>query len=110
MPITGPCIITICQRQSTNWRKVIEFVITKGQVNHTLLAYIHLGDTICLNCYNGIVTRSSAEFWQHSQESTASVLKQPQVSLQASPPPQALPPPQPQSQLSSPFVLSFSKQ
>ncbi|RHZ52392.1 hypothetical protein Glove_461g14 [Diversispora epigaea] len=60
--ITGPCVITICQRQSTNWKKVTEFVISKGQANCTLPEYVHLGDIICLNCYNGIVTRSSIEF------------------------------------------------
>ena len=58
---------TICKRQSTNWRKVTEFIITKGQTNSTFPNYVHLGDTICLNCYNGIVTKSSAIFQQHAQ-------------------------------------------
>ena len=65
--VTGPCVITICKRQSTNWRKVTEFIISKGQTNSTLPDYVHLGDTICLNCYNGIVTKCSAIFQQHAQ-------------------------------------------
>ena len=73
--ITRSCAITICRGQSTNWKKVTEFVITKGQTNGTLPNYVHLGDTICLNCYNGIVTRSSAIFQQHAQTNT----KQPET-------------------------------
>ena len=74
--ITRSCAITICRGQSTNyWRKVTEFVITKGQTNGTLPNYVHLGATICLNCYNGIVTRSSAIFQQHAQTNT----KQPET-------------------------------
>jgi hypothetical protein len=74
--ITRSCAITICRGQSTNyWRKVTEFVITKGQANSTLPNYVHLGDTICLNCYNGIVTKSSAIFQQHAQTNT----KQPET-------------------------------
>ena len=37
--------------------------------------YVHLGDTICLNCYNGIVTKSSAIFQEHAQTNT----KQPET-------------------------------
>ena len=70
MPITGPCVVAICRRQSTNWKKVTEFVLSKGQDNKTLPGYVQEGDVICLNCYNGIVTRSSAEFQQHAQNST----------------------------------------
>ena len=74
--ITRSCAITICRGQSTNyWRKVTEFVITKGQANSTLPNYVHLGDTICLNCYNGIVTKSSAIFQQHAQTN----MKQPET-------------------------------
>jgi hypothetical protein len=68
-------VITICKRQSTNWRKVTEFIITKGQANGTLPNYVHLGNTICLNCYNGIVTKSSAIFQEHAQTNT----KQPET-------------------------------
>ncbi|RHZ49679.1 hypothetical protein Glove_518g10 [Diversispora epigaea] len=75
--ITGPCVITICQRQSTNWKKVTEFVISKGQANCTLPEHVHLGDTICLNCYNGIVTRSSIEFQRHTQAN----VRQPEVNM-----------------------------
>ena len=64
MPISGLCVITICQRQSFQWRKVNVFI--KGQANNTLPNYIHLGDTICLNCYNGIL-RNSVEFQLHAQ-------------------------------------------
>src|SRR6185369_14505589 len=73
--VTGPCVITICKRQSTNWRKVTELIITKGQANGNLPNYVHLGDTICLNCYNGIVTKSSAIFQEHAQTNT----KQPET-------------------------------
>lgn len=74
---TGPCAIAICKRQSTNWRKVTEFVINKGRANGTLPVYVHLGATICLNCYNGIVTRSSTIFQQHAQATTNT--KQPET-------------------------------
>ena len=57
--ITRSCAITICRGQSTNWKKVTEFVITKGQANGTLPNYVYLGNTICLNCYNRIVVNSS---------------------------------------------------
>ena len=60
---------------STNWKKVTEFVITKGQANGTLPNCVHLGDTICLSCYNGIVTKSSAIFQEHAQTNT----KQPET-------------------------------
>jgi hypothetical protein len=73
--ITRSCAITICRGQSTKWEQVTEFVITKGQANGTLPNYVYLGDTICLNCYNGIVTRSSAIFQQHAQTNT----KQPET-------------------------------
>jgi hypothetical protein len=73
--ITRLCAITICRGQSTNWKKVTEFVITKGQANGTLPNYVYLGNTICLNCYNGIVTKSSAIFQQHAQTNT----KQPET-------------------------------
>ena len=73
--ITRSCAITICRGQSTNWKKVTEFVITKGQANGTLPNYVYLGNTICLNCYNGIVTKSSAIFQQHAQTNT----KQPET-------------------------------
>ena len=73
--ITRSCAITICRGQSTKWKQVTEFVITKGQTNGTLPNYVHLGDTICLNCYNGIVTKSSAIFQQHAQTNT----KQPET-------------------------------
>ena len=56
-------------------QQVTEFVITKGQANGTLPNYIYLGNTICLNCYNGIVTKSSAIFQQHAQTNT----KQPET-------------------------------
>ncbi|RIB29752.1 hypothetical protein C2G38_2154570, partial [Gigaspora rosea] len=72
MPFTskliGPCVITICKRQSSNWKTVTENVISKGQTNKTFPNYVQLGDTICLNCYNGIVTRSTVEFQQHALE------------------------------------------
>ncbi|CAH1769119.1 107_t:CDS:2, partial [Entrophospora sp. SA101] len=54
--------------QSSNWRKVTEHVISKGQTNKTFPNYVQLGDTICLNCYNGIITRSAIEFQQHALE------------------------------------------
>jgi len=62
MPIGSPCVITICQRQSFQWRKVTENVFIKGQANNTLPNYIHLG----LNCYKGIL-RSLVEFQLHAQ-------------------------------------------
>ncbi|CAG8501084.1 3242_t:CDS:2, partial [Scutellospora calospora] len=37
------------------------------KANNTLPSYIKIGDTICLNCYNGIVTKSSIKFQQHVQ-------------------------------------------
>jgi non-ribosomal peptide synthetase component E (peptide arylation enzyme) len=52
--ITRSCAITICQGQSTKWKQVTEFVITKGQANGTLPNYVHLGDTICLNFIGGL--------------------------------------------------------
>ena len=73
--ITRSCAITICRGQSTKWKQVTEFVITKGQANGTLPNYVYLGNTICLNCYNGIVTKSSAIFQQHAQTNT----KQPET-------------------------------
>ena len=33
--------------------KVTEHLISKGQTNKTFPNYVQLGDTICLNCYNG---------------------------------------------------------
>ena len=42
--ITGPCAITICKRQSSDWRKVTEHVISKGQTNKTFPNYVQLGD------------------------------------------------------------------
>ncbi|RIB23623.1 hypothetical protein C2G38_2170703 [Gigaspora rosea] len=68
MSTKGPCVIAICKRKSSNWKTVTEHVISKGQTNNTLPNYVQLGDTICLNCYNGIVTRSSAIFLQHAQD------------------------------------------
>ena len=79
--ITRSCAITICRGQSTKWEQVTEFVITKGQANGTLPNYVYLGDTICLNCYNGIVTRSSAIFQQHAQTNT----KQPETDESTNP-------------------------
>ncbi|CAJ0852307.1 5952_t:CDS:2, partial [Entrophospora sp. SA101] len=38
------------------------------QTNKTFPNYVQLGDTICLNCYNGIITRSAIEFQQHALE------------------------------------------
>ena len=73
--ITRLCAITICRGQSTNWKKVTEFVITKGQANGTLPNYVHLDNTICLSCYNGIVTRSTTIFQQHAQTN----MKQPET-------------------------------
>ncbi len=66
MPITGSCKITICRKKLTNWKKVTEYVLAKGQANNTLPNYIQENDVICLDCYNGIVTRSSTEFQQHA--------------------------------------------
>jgi hypothetical protein len=51
------------------WRKVTENVFSKGQINKTLPSYIQLGDTICMNCYNGIIINISNEFQQHAQAS-----------------------------------------
>ena len=67
--LSGPCVITVCRRQITEWRKVTENVIAKGQTNNTLPSYVKLGDTICLNCYNGIVVNRSLELQQHAQVS-----------------------------------------
>ena len=69
MPSTGPCAINICKSQtSIRWKKVTKNVIEKGQINNTLPSYILLDDTICLNCYNGIVTKSSVRFQQHAHD------------------------------------------
>src|SRR5437870_4631789 len=67
MSLTGPCTMTICKGQSSKWKMVTEHVISKGQANNTLPNYIHLGNVICLKCYNRIVTRSSTIFQQHAQ-------------------------------------------
>ncbi|RIB26015.1 hypothetical protein C2G38_2065994 [Gigaspora rosea] len=67
MPITGPCTITTCKRESsTRWKRVTDFVINKGQANNTLPPYLQIGDTICLTCYNMIVVNSLTPF-QHTQ-------------------------------------------
>ena len=39
MPITGSYKITIYQKKLTNWKKVTEYVLAKGQANNTLLNY-----------------------------------------------------------------------
>ncbi|RIB20139.1 hypothetical protein C2G38_2081627, partial [Gigaspora rosea] len=63
MPITKPCTITTCKRESsTRWKRVTDFVINKGQANNTLPPYLQIGDTICLTCYNMGLTPS-----QHTQ-------------------------------------------
>src|SRR6185369_4113673 len=80
--ITGPCAITICKRQSSDWRKVTEHVISKGQTNKTFPNYVQLGDTICLNCYNGIITRSAIEFQQHALEQSHH--NEPEIYIEAS--------------------------
>ena len=67
---TRPCMITMCKRRSSTWKTVTEHVISKGQTNNTLPNYTHLGNTICLNCYNGIVINSSSKFQQHAQTIT----------------------------------------
>jgi hypothetical protein len=67
--LTGPCAVTVCQRQSTLWKRVTEYVIAKGQTNNTLPSYVQVGDTICLNCYNGIVVKCSPELQQNAQAS-----------------------------------------
>ncbi|RIB27110.1 hypothetical protein C2G38_2137971 [Gigaspora rosea] len=59
--ITGPCVIIICEKKSTNWKTVTQDVISKAQANNALPNYINIGDTICLNCYNGI-TQGLARF------------------------------------------------
>jgi hypothetical protein len=66
MPVTGPCAIAICKKQSSKWKTVTEYVISKGQANDTFPSYIQLG----VNCYNGIVTRSTVEFQQYAQTNT----------------------------------------
>ena len=66
MPIVGSCVIAICRKQSTQWRKVTENVFTKGQANNTLPSYVQKGDTICMNCYNGIMVNILSEFQQHA--------------------------------------------
>jgi hypothetical protein len=43
--------------------------LSRGQANNTLPSYVKIGDIICMNCYNGIVTNSSVEFQQHAQAS-----------------------------------------
>jgi len=105
MPNNGLCAITICKtQQPVRWKKVTEYVITKGQTNNTLPRYIQIGDTICLNCYNGIVVNCSLIFQQHALESSTSPLVS--IPTQVPPPPPVLdPPPTPPL----PPVLSFSK-
>jgi hypothetical protein len=98
---TGPCVITICRSQkSIKWKKVTEYVIAKGQTNNTLPSYLQVGNTICLDCYNGIVVNRTLAFQQHAQASI-------ELSPPPPPPPPVLPP------LSSPppppSVLSFSE-
>ncbi|RIB19638.1 hypothetical protein C2G38_2181293 [Gigaspora rosea] len=67
MPLTGPCVIAICKKKLTNWKAVTENLIEKGQTNNTLPSYLQVGDTICLDCYNGIVTNRSAKFQEHAR-------------------------------------------
>ncbi|RIB27350.1 hypothetical protein C2G38_2029451 [Gigaspora rosea] len=43
------------RKKSTNWKTVTQHVISKAQANNALPNYINIGDTICLNCYNGIM-------------------------------------------------------
>ena len=98
---TGPCVITICRSQkSIKWKKVTEYVIAKGQTNNTLPSYLQVGNTICLDCYNGIVVNRTLAFQQHAQAGI-------ELSPPPPPPPPVLPP------LSSPppppSVLSFSE-
>ncbi|RIB18719.1 hypothetical protein C2G38_2183814 [Gigaspora rosea] len=60
MPITGPCAITTCKKESsTRWKRVTKHIINKGQANNTLPSYLQIGDTICLTCYNTVVVNSS---------------------------------------------------
>jgi len=42
--------------------------LTKGQANNTLSDYVQEGNTICLNCYNRIITNNSLKFQQHAKE------------------------------------------
>ena len=65
-----PRVITICRRQSTQWRKVSENVFIKGQANNTLSSYFQIGVTTCMNCYNRIIVNVSSEFQQHIQAGT----------------------------------------
>ena len=62
------CIINICQKNSTQWRKVTENVLMKGRASNTLPGYVQEGDTICQNCYNGIVINNSLKFQQYTKE------------------------------------------
>ena len=66
--LTGPCVIAICRKASTQWRRVSESFLSKAHSNRTLPSYLQLGDTVCSNCYNGIAVNSSIEFRQHSEE------------------------------------------
>src|SRR6266542_6536201 len=91
------CVITICQsQQSIKWKKVTENVIAKGQTNKTLPSYIQIGDTICLNCYNGIVVNCSYALQQYALKSS------PLSSVPISTP---TPPPPPVSSSLSPLLL-----
>ena len=55
-------------KNSTQWRKVTENVLMKGRASNTLPGYVQEGDTICQNCYNGIVINNSLKFQQHTKE------------------------------------------
>ncbi len=100
---TELCVITICRSQkSIKWKKVIEYVIAKGQTNNTLPSYLQVGNTICLDYYNRIMVNYTLAFQQHAQ-----------AGIELSPPPPPPPPPSVLPPLSSlpppPSVLSFSE-
>src|SRR6266498_2991629 len=74
--IIGPCVIIICQKKLTQWRRVTENILTKGQANNTLPDYVQEGNTICLNCYNRIITNNLLKFQQHAKEYAETNVKQ----------------------------------
>ncbi|CAG8642318.1 329_t:CDS:1, partial [Cetraspora pellucida] len=66
--LNGPCAIEICKRKSLAWKAVTAFVLSKGANNRALPSYIMGDDTICLDCYNAIITNVFFEFQQHALE------------------------------------------
>ena len=74
--IIRSCVIIICQKKLTQQRRVTENVLIKGQANNTLPDYVQEGNTICLNCYNRIITNNSLKFQQHAKEYAETNVKQ----------------------------------